>query len=230
MRTSNIFMTGNWEDLIVTTFEVDENSIKPYLPKNTEIDLYHGKALMSMVAFTFSKVNFFGIKIPLHQYFGQINFRFYVKSKIDGTKGVVFIKEFAPKPIIALTANLFYNEPYFFKPITLNKSIKSNKIKLEYKYKGANTCAIGTIQTRKLIPNTLEHFVVERNIAFVKNRNNKTFQYKICHKPWKLYDVKHSNFDNKILNLLPSKFKNIKHVSTCFVNGSSIQVQKGILQ
>ena len=71
------------------------------------------------MAFTFSKVRFFGIKIPFHQKFGQINFRFYVKSKIDGTKGVVFIKEFAPKPLIALIANLFYNEPYQYKKIDL---------------------------------------------------------------------------------------------------------------
>ncbi|NMH87739.1 DUF2071 domain-containing protein [Flavivirga algicola] len=230
MKIQNIFMSGNWEDLIMTTFEIDKHVIQSYLPKDTELDLYKGKALMSMVAFTFSKVNFFGFKIPMHQHFGQINFRFYVKSKIDGTKGVVFIKEFAPKPIIALIANLFYNEPYFFKSITINKLVRNNTIKLEYKYKRAKTAVIGIIKTHKLIPNTLEQFVVDRNIAFVKNNFNKTFQYKIFHKPWELYEIQHSNFDSKILKLLPLKFKNIKHISTCFVNGSSIHVQKGIPQ
>ena len=64
MDTSNIFMTGNWKDLIMSTYNIDKSILKPYLPINTEIDLYNGKALISLVAFTFSNVNFFGFKIP----------------------------------------------------------------------------------------------------------------------------------------------------------------------
>jgi uncharacterized protein len=127
MKPTNIFMKGNWTDLIVTTFEVKQEILEAYLPKDTTIDLYNGKALLSMVSFTFSKVSFFGIKIPFHQSFGQINFRFYVKSKLDGTKGVVFIKEFAPKPIIASIANWFYNETYHYKNIKL-KNNKTNPL------------------------------------------------------------------------------------------------------
>jgi uncharacterized protein YqjF (DUF2071 family) len=223
-------MTGNWEDLVVSTFEVNKSILESYLPKNTEIDFYHGKALMSMVAFTFSKVKFFGIKIPFHQHFGQINFRFYVKSKIDGAKGVVFIKEFAPKWLITLTANLFYNEPYFYKSITQNISKQNSQIKAEYRYKKASINVTTTSNTNELIENTLEHFVVDRYIAFIKNRKQRTFQYKISHKPWKLYKIKDSKLNNDILKLLPLKFKNLKHVSTCFVDGSAVTVQKGILQ
>ena len=114
MKT-NRFMTGNWEDLIISTFEVEQEILEKYLPNGTELDLYQGRALISMVAFTFSKVKFFGVKVPFHQQFGEINYRFYVKSIINGTKGVVFIKEYAPKPIIAVIANGIYNEPFFYK-------------------------------------------------------------------------------------------------------------------
>jgi uncharacterized protein len=72
--------------------------------------------------------------------------------------------------------------------------------------------------------------VVDRYVAFIKNHSGKTLQYKINHKPWELYNLKNTNFDKSILRLLPPIFENIKHLSTCFVKGSSIEVQKGILQ
>lgn len=230
MKTNNIFMSGEWKDLIMSTFEIDKSILEPYLPKNTEIDFYKGKALLSMVAFTFSKVKFFGIRVPFHQQFGQINFRFYVKSKIDGAKGVVFVKEFAPKPLIAYIANWFYNEPYHYKKIRLKKSIDNNQIKLNYSFRDSKIDIESKLQTNQLINNTFEHFVVDRYIAFIKNYKGKTFQYKIYHKPWELYNLKNINIDKTILNLLPKKFKNLKHISTSFVKGSSIEVQKGILQ
>ncbi|MEN3323015.1 DUF2071 domain-containing protein [Mariniflexile soesokkakense] len=230
MKPTNVFMTGDWRDLIMTTFEIDKHILESYLPQDTEIDLYNNKVLLSMVAFTFSKVKFFGFRVPFHQNFGQINFRFYVKSKINGTKGVVFIKEFAPKPLITLVANLVYNEPYFNKNITYNKFTKDNTISLEYNYNDAKTTAKGSLATNELRKNTLEHFVVDRYIAFIKNKKNDTLQYKIFHKPWELYNLETSNFDKELLNLLPKTFKNLKHVSTCFVDGSSVEVEKGLLQ
>ena len=230
MKPPNIFMTGNWEDLIVSTFEIDKEILEPYLPKDTEIDFFKGRALMSMVAFTFSNVKFFGLKIPYHQKFGQINFRFYVKSKIDGTKGVVFIKEFAPKPLIATIANIFYNEPYFYRKIRLNKTTSANESTITYTYKNLKLQATSKQETYKLKQKSMEQFVVDRYIAFIKTYGKKTTQYKINHRPWDLYKVKAINTDKRVLNLLPGKFKNAKPISSCFVDGSNVTVERGISQ
>ncbi|MEC3906879.1 DUF2071 domain-containing protein [Tamlana sp. 2201CG12-4] len=230
MKPINIFMTGEWKDLIMLTFEVDKSILKPYLPKDTEIDLYKGKALLSMVAFTFSKVNFFNFAIPFHQLFGQINFRFYAKSKINGSKGVVFIKEFAPKPLIAFIANKFYNEPYFFKPIIFKKKVTQNRIDLKYQYKNASVEVSSSLQTTKPSQNTLEHFIVDRYIAFVKSKKHQTFRYNIYHKPWKIHQLKKTYLNKELLKLLPSHFVNLKLRSTLLVDGSSVKVEKGIMQ
>ncbi|PCJ93196.1 MAG: hypothetical protein COA50_14260 [Flavobacteriaceae bacterium] len=230
MKPSNIFMTGNWEDLIISTFEIDKNILEKYLPYDTELDLYHGKALLSTVAFTFSKVSFYGIKVPFHQQFGQLNFRIYVKSKIDGEKGVVFLKEFAPKPLIAFVASTFYNEPYQYKKIRSTKSILENQINMEYAYKNIHIQATANRLTRSLKENTLEHFIVDRYIAFIKGSETKTYQYTIGHKPWKLYNVKTSYTDDSVLSLLPHEFNNAKLISTYFVDGSEVTVRKGVLQ
>lgn len=230
MKLSNIFMTGNWENLIMSTFEVNENILKPYLPKDSELDLYNGKVLMSMVAFTFSKVKFFGFKVPFHQKFGQINFRFYVKSKVNNTKGVVFIKEFAPKPLIAYVANVFYNEPYFFKKIGLNKANNNNVFTIKYTYKNLKIEATSKQQIQKLEQNSMNQFVVDRYIAYIKSYNKETIQYKINHKPWNLFKTESININKNVLTLLPKKFKEAKYISSCFVDGSYITVQKGISQ
>lgn len=230
MASSNIFMTGNWKYLIMSTYQVSSKTLDPYLPKDTEIDLYKGKALISMVAFTFSRVHFFGIPVPFHQRFGQINFRFYVKSKIDGSKGVVFIKEFAPKPLIALTANLCYNEPYFYRNIKLKIKKTKKHLKLSYKHKSTKIVAESTLEVEQLKPESINHFVVDRYIAFIKNSKQKTVKYTINHKPWQLLKANTITVDNKILDLLPSKFKNAKHITSCFVDGSYVTVAKGVLQ
>ncbi len=230
MNKSKTFMTGNWEDLIISTFEVSKNSLENYLPNNTELDLYNGKALISMVAFSFTKVKFFGVKIPFHQQFGQINFRFYVKSKIDGTIGVVFIREFAPKPMMAFIANKIYNEPFFYRKIHRNKTVSEHKVVLNYRYKNIDIKATSSLETQGLKENTLDHFVVDRYIAFVKKNNTETYQYKINHKPWKLYKTETVSTDKAILTMLPIAFKNAKQISTYVVDGSSISVEKGILQ
>lgn len=230
METKNTFMTGHWEDLIVTTFEVHKHILEPYLPKDTEIDFFEGKALLSMVAFTFSKVKFFGVKVPFHQRFGQINFRFYVRSTINNTKGVVFIKEFAPKPLIASVANLCYNEPYFYKNITMNKTRGKDHIAINYRYKDLTIQASAEAQTTALTPNTMDHFVVDRYIAYIKSYSGKTVQYKINHRPWKLYKTPRLHIEKKVLSLLPPKFKHAKLISSCFVDGSYITVEKGLLQ
>lgn len=227
-------MTGNWENLIIKTFSCDAKLLEKYLPNDVELDLYQNKALFSMVAFTFSKVKFFGFKIPLHQSFGEINFRCYVKSKLDGTKGVVFIKEFAPKPIIALIANGFYNEPFFYKKI--QKKIFSStaykdicySFKSHKKWFSINASILN--KTDKLRPNSLQDFIVDRYIAFVKGRRNTTYEYKINHKPWLLFSIQKVGIPNEILNLLPKKFCTASEVVTYVVNGSFISVEKGILQ
>jgi len=227
-------MTGNWENLIIKTFSCDAALLEKCLPRDIELDLYQNKALFSMVAFTFSKVKFFGFKIPLHQSFGEINFRCYVKSKIDGTKGVVFIKELAPKPLMALIANGIYNEPFYYKKIT--KKIISSAIykdicysfKSQKKWYAINTTILN--EKIKLKTNSLQEFIVDRYIAFVKGRRNTTYEYKINHKPWQLFNIQNVSIPKEVLSLLPTKFHTASEIATYVVDGSAITVEKGILQ
>lgn len=222
-------MTCEWKDLIIASYEIDKKILEPYLPSHTDVDLYKGKAIISLVAFTFSRSKFFGFHVPFHQNFAQINFRFYAKSNIDGTKGVVFLKEFAPKPLIAFIGNKIYNEPYYYKSIKSIRKKKKDELSTTYMYKNLKAIAHSKLEKEDLVKGTLKHFIVDRYTAFIKNKKRKTVKYKINHKPWKTLKAHELFVDDRLLKLLPKKFKNMKHISTYLVDGSSVSVEKGKL-
>jgi uncharacterized protein YqjF (DUF2071 family) len=104
------FMTTHWRAVLGVTYPADEALLAPHLPPGCEIDRLEGSPRVSVVAFRFRHTRVGGVPIPWHVNFPEINLRFYVR--IGGQRAVVFIREFVSRPAIALTAKLFYNEPY----------------------------------------------------------------------------------------------------------------------
>src|SRR5262245_46588899 len=96
-------------------YEIDARVLEPRVPAGTVLDLWHGRALVSVVGFRFLGTRVRGVAIPFHTDFDEINLRFYVRRHVpDGQvrRGVVFVREFVPRAAIALCARLAYNEPY----------------------------------------------------------------------------------------------------------------------
>ena len=84
-------------------------------PAATELDLWQGRALVSVVGFRFLGTRVLGLPVPLHSDFDEVNLRFYVRRVAeDGTlrRAVVFIRELVPRHAIAAVARWLYNEPY----------------------------------------------------------------------------------------------------------------------
>lgn len=113
---SKVFMTTKWENLAMVTYEVDPEILRPHCPIGTEVDLYNGKAYVSLVGFQFKDTRIKGIKALFHQNFLELNLRFYVKGTVRETgetlHGVVFIKETASRFLASLTARLLFGEPF----------------------------------------------------------------------------------------------------------------------
>ena len=102
----NVFLTAEWKHLAMLNYEVEPSLLARHVPNGTELDLWSGKALVSVVGFEFLKTRVFGIPIPLHRDFEEVNLRFYVRRRAeDGwRRGVVFIKEIVPRVAIAFVA------------------------------------------------------------------------------------------------------------------------------
>src|SRR6476661_9647332 len=115
MQTSRpVFLKARWQNLLMVNFEVDPNILLPHLPPYTELDTFNNKTLVSVVGFMFNDTTVFGLQWPCHTNFEEVNLRFYVKHFNGETwkRGVVFVSEIVPSPVIALIANKLYHEHY----------------------------------------------------------------------------------------------------------------------
>jgi uncharacterized protein len=114
-----IFLTAEWRQLAMLNYEIAPALLEPRLPTGTELDLWNGKTLVSVVGFRFLNTRVWRIAFPFHGNFEEVNLRFYVRRKADDgwRRGVVFIKEIVPRAAIAFAARKFYNENYVALPM-----------------------------------------------------------------------------------------------------------------
>ena len=136
--SNDVFLTADWRNLAMLNYEVDSRLLLPFVPRNTEFDLWNGRAFVSLVGFQFLKTKVLGISIPFHRNFDEINLRFYVKREEGNEirRGVVFIKEIVPRWAIASVARNFYGENYISLPMT--HKIEPNadtSLEVEYAWK-----------------------------------------------------------------------------------------------
>ena len=122
------FLKANWEHIIMANYEINPEILVPFLPKGVTLDLFEGKAYVSLVGFMFKKTKLFNMPIPWLGTFEEINLRFYVKRKEGATikRGVVFINETVPNKTVAWVANILYKEHYIAIPTTHSWKINEN--------------------------------------------------------------------------------------------------------
>ena len=121
MSDPSVFLTAEWRSLAMINYEVDPAVLARFVPTGTELDDFGGRVFVSMVGFLFLKTRVFGVPIPWHQNFEEVNLRFYVRRRVEGEpdwrRGAVFIREIVPRFAIAAVAQLRYNEPYLARPM-----------------------------------------------------------------------------------------------------------------
>jgi uncharacterized protein YqjF (DUF2071 family) len=185
-----IFLSANWRHLCLLNYEIDPEILQPHLPHGTELDFFKGRTFVSLVAFMFYRTKAFGI-VPafFHQTFEEINLRFYVTRKEEGQikRGVVFIKEIVPKPILAFVARTFYSENYV-SMVTSHKI--STGISYEYSW-GENHLKVTSSNTKiEASADSLERWITEHYWGYTKVGSQKTFEYEVKHPIWNLYEVR----------------------------------------
>ncbi len=87
------FLTAEWRYLAMLNYEVDPAILSGFVPAATELDVWNGRTLVSIVGFRFLRTRLLGLPIPFHRDFEEVNLRLYVRRKAsDGwRRGVVFI-------------------------------------------------------------------------------------------------------------------------------------------
>jgi uncharacterized protein YqjF (DUF2071 family) len=171
------------------------------LQNGVSLDLFNGKAYVSLVGFMFKNTKLFNVPIPFFGSFEEINLRFYVVRKEGNElkRGVVFINETIPYQLVAWIANKLYKEHYTVVP-TKHQLISngySKKIKFEWLLqKKWNSIAVDfESDTESMKTGSLEKFIYEHYYGFTKINDFKTEQYQLKHPSWRIHKVKEYEID-----------------------------------
>ncbi|MFD2573363.1 YqjF family protein [Spirosoma soli] len=229
------FLTAQWRNLLMLNYEVDPSILQPYLPPTTELDLWQGKALVSMVGFRFLETKVLGIKWPWHVNFDEVNLRFYVRH-FDGAtwkRGAVFVSEIVPKPMIALVANTLYNERYKTMPVRHDISRlndQSTSVLYEWKYKGHWNALGATISNtlRPMLPDSAEAFIFEHYWGYNKLSGRTTHEYQVEHVSWQIADTSNAFFDADVTALYGEAFSpylRAQPYSAFYADGSDVTIR-----
>lgn len=190
------FLSARWEYLAMFNYEVDPAILKPHLPPFTELDLYNGKAIVSLVGFMFNNTSVMGVKWPGFVNFEEVNLRYYLKY-FDGKqwkRGVGFVSEIVPLFLIAKIANLLYNEHYSTAKMNHTISQSDNELQVSYGWKNKNqNWNLMWVKAKYLLtailPNSEEEFIFEHYYGFNKLNKTTTIKYSLAHPSWKVYPV-----------------------------------------
>ncbi len=187
-----VFLSAEWQNLVMINYEIDPQVLLPYLPAYTEIDMFENKTLVSLVGFLFKGAKVFGLRWPWHTTFEEVNLRFYVKhfNGKEWRRGVVFIYEIVPKTIIANAASILYHEPYITRPMCHQFLIKNDLLKVQYQWKNKskwNSINV-TAETslNEIEKDSAEEFIFEHYWGFNKYSNIKTVEYGVEHVKWQI--------------------------------------------
>jgi uncharacterized protein YqjF (DUF2071 family) len=206
----------------------------PFLPNGVELDLYQGKAYISLVGFMFKKTKLFNIPIPKLGTFEEINLRFYVIRKEENQikRGVVFINETIPYKIVAWMANVLYKEHYTVVPTkhTITKAEKSQKVTFEWMVnKKWNSIYVEhEIPTLQMHQSSLEKFIYEHYYGYTKINDNKTEEYRLRHPSWKIHNVIDYQISCDFEAMYGEAFSILNHTKPAAVfiaEGSSVAIE-----
>lgn len=216
MDAKKSFLTAEWRNLAMLNYEVDHSILEPRLPPGTELDLWRGKALVSIVGFMFLKTKIFGVPIPLYQNFEEVNLRFYVKRETkEGTRrGVVFIKEMVPRWAVAQVARTIYNENYIALPMDHSFEEEGGVLKpgakVEYAWRvgprwhrlhvkaSGNAAALTT--------GSEEEFITEHYWGYATQRDKGCMEYPVEHAPWRIWQVSNAYLETDVAALYGEEF------------------------
>jgi uncharacterized protein YqjF (DUF2071 family) len=231
----SVFLTAEWNNLVMASYIVDPVILLPYLPAKTTLDLHKDNAYVSLVGFMFEHTRLLGVKIPFHVNFEEVNLRFYVRYNENGTwkRGTVFIKEIVPRRAISIVANTIYREKYATMRMKHFREELAADIKLSYEwnYLGKWNTLSATTEKEALpmVPGSEEEFIAEHYWGYSKYSSDITFEYPVQHPAWKIFPVKNYYIDCDFTALYGRSFSVLQTTSphSVFVAaGSPVSIGK----
>ena len=232
------FLTAEWRDLVMLNYEVEPGVLAPFVPAGTELDLWQGRALVSVVGFRFLRTRVLGLAIPGHCNFDEVNLRFYVRhAGAEGwRRGVVFVKEIVPRFAIAWVARTLYSENYVALPmrheIQERPEIAARRVAYDWRQAGRWCRAGVTAGAAPWIPpaDSEATFITEHYWGYAKQRDGGTVEYRVEHPQWRVSAASESRFECEVAGLYGPQFAGALSgppTSAFLAEGSPVTVRRG---
>ena len=230
-----VFLSAKWEYLAMLNYVVDPSVLAPHIPTGTVLDLWQGKALVSVVGFMFSDTRVLGVKWPYHTHFEEVNLRYYIKQVgAEEKSGVGFVSEIVPRSIIATMANKLYNEHYRALPMGHTHDLAGDEITIAYKWKhnkkwdSLSVSALNKLQD--IQPGSEEEFILEHYWGYNLLTPTTSVAYAVEHPRWQVFPVTSFTLDANIEKLYGKEFapfiQGITPQSVFLAKGSEIIVRR----
>jgi hypothetical protein len=245
MSANRPFLTASWTELLVLNFPVPVDVLARIAPPGTEPDTFDGQAYLSVLGFMFRDARFFGLGLPWHRRFEEVNLRYYVRRETEhGTRrGVVFVREIAPRPLIAATARWIYNESYVTRRMRNNVRLAGPRLaagdEIDYEWQTGrphkrtwNRMA-GRVAAKPLLPapGSLTEFIIEHYWSYTHRRDGGTDEYRVAHRPWRVAPAEHVEWNCDLAATYGSsplaKYLAAPPVLAFVADGSPVQVFRG---
>jgi uncharacterized protein YqjF (DUF2071 family) len=232
------FLTAQWRYLVLLNYDVDPSILHALVPRGTELDLWNGRAIASVVGFRFVRTRVLGVPVPFHRDFEEVNLRFYVRRTArDGSvrRGVVFVRELVPRVGIALLARAAYNEPYLAVPMRSSApSVATDSPgRVSYAWRtGARWQELAaTAEGAPAIPSSESEatFITEHYWGYTRQRDGATIEYEVAHPRWRVWDATNAALDADVPRLYGSSFARAlaaRPKSAFIAEGSEITVYR----
>jgi uncharacterized protein len=239
--TRRALLSAEWLNLVMLNYEVDPEILAPLVPVGTELDEWHGRTYASIVGFEFLRSRFFGMPIPLQGNFEEVNLRFYIRREVAGElrRGVVFVRELAPRRAVALVANALYGEKYLTVPMGRRIAGGDAELdipprELEYRWQFAGRTHRVALQTaaeaQALVAGSLEEFIAEHYWGYTALPRGRANEYHVAHPSWRICPAASAELDCDVAALYGAQFAPYlcgEPASAFWADGSAVRVYRG---
>lgn len=233
-----VFLSATWQYLVMLNFEVPAEILLPLVPAGTQLDLWQGRAIASVVGFRFLRARVLHVGVPWHGNFDEVNLRFYVSrttSAGDIRRGVAFVKELVPRKAIAWVARWAYNEPYEVRRMKSEAPTVASecpgRIAYSWHDQGAWPTVAATAVGSPFVPleDSEAGFIVNHLWGYTRQRNGSTIEYEVEHPPWRVWNVDSPELTANGSTCFGADFSNslaAKPISALIAEGSAVRVYR----
>jgi uncharacterized protein YqjF (DUF2071 family) len=234
-----VFLTAEWRNLVMLNYEADPASLEPFVPKDLELDFWSGKTYVSLVGFLFHKARIFGLSIPFHRNFPEVNLRFYVTrhTREGYRRGVVFLKEIVPRWAVACVARSFFGEKFVSLPLratieTLGAACNDLQMKYEWRFGREQYSLVvrSNATPRRATAGSLDEFIVDHYWGYAATRKENVIEYEVEHEPWLIrptYDARFTGDAEALYGSEIAEALSRPPASAFLVDGSAVAVRGG---